>query len=46
MARCWRLSSDLEDEGLVEDGTEVLALDFGLKLFLFVWQHVDFDVGV
>lgn len=37
---------DLEGERLIEDGTEVLALHFGLKLFLLVWQHVDFDVRV
>lgn len=36
----------LEDEGLVEDGAQILALDFGLVLFLFVWQQKDFDIGV
>lgn len=36
----------LEDESLVENGTEILALYFGLILFLFVWQQKDFDVGV
>lgn len=39
-------STDLKDEGLIEDGTEVFALDFGLKLLLLVWQHVDFDIGI
>lgn len=37
---------DLKDEGLVEDGTEVLSLNFGLKFLLLVRQHVDFDVWV
>lgn len=36
----------LEDESLIENRTEVLALDFGLKFFLLVRQHVDFNVGV
>lgn len=36
----------LKDERLVENGTEILALYFGLVLFLFVWQQKDFDVGV
>lgn len=38
--------TDLKGEGLIEDGTEVLALDFGLKLLLLVRQHVDFDIGI
>lgn len=42
MSRC----TDLEGEGLIEDRTEVLALDFGLKLLLLVRQEVDFDVGI
>lgn len=37
---------DLKGEGLVEDRTEVFALDFGFKLLLLVWQHVNFDVGI
>lgn len=36
----------LEDESLVENWTEILALYFCLILFLFVWQQKDFDVGV
>lgn len=36
----------LKGEGLIEDWTQVLALNFGLKLLLLVRQHVDFDVGV
>lgn len=47
---CWTDVSKvwyyLEDESLVENGTEILALYFGLVLFLFVWQQKDFDVGV
>lgn len=46
MIRAILRCADLKSEGLVEDGTEVLALDFGLKLLLLVWQHIDFDVGV
>lgn len=38
--------ADLKGEGLVEHRTEVLALHFGLKLLLFVWQHIDFDVWI
>lgn len=38
--------SNLKGEGLIEDGTEVLSLNFGLKLLLLVWQHVDFDIGI
>lgn len=37
---------DLKGEGLVEDRTEVFALDFGFELLLFVWQHVNFDVWI
>ncbi|TNN30168.1 hypothetical protein EYF80_059684 [Liparis tanakae] len=40
------LVTDLKGEGLIEDGTKVLALDFGLELLLLVRQHVDLDVGV
>lgn len=38
--------TDLKGEGLIENRTKVLALNFGLKLLLLVWQHVDFDVRV
>lgn len=37
---------DLKSKGLVENWTKVLALHFGLKLLLLVWQHVDFDIRV
>lgn len=33
-------------ERLVEDRAEVLAVHFGLELFLTVWQKIDLDVGV
>lgn len=41
-----RTGPHLKDEGLVEDRTQVLPLDFGLVLLLLVRQHVDFDVRV
>lgn len=37
---------DLKGEGLVEDRTEVFALDFGFELLLLVRQHVNFDVWI
>lgn len=40
------LRADLKGEGLIEDGTKVLALDFGLKLLFLVRQHVDFDIWI
>lgn len=36
----------LEDESLVENGTQILSLYFGLVLLLFVWQQEDFDIRV
>lgn len=36
----------LEQEGFVPVGVEVLPLDLGLQLVLFVGQQVDFDEGV
>ena len=36
----------LEDESLVELWVEVFPVDFGLVLWLFVWQQVDLDEGV
>lgn len=36
----------LKVEGLVEDGTEVFALDFRFKLLLLVRQHVNFDIWI
>ena len=36
----------LEDEGLVELGVEVLAMDLGLVLGLLVREQVDLDEGV
>lgn len=40
------MNAHLKGEGLVEDWTQVLPLNFGLELLLLVGQHVDFDVGV
>lgn len=39
-------SVDLEGERLVEVWFQRLAVNFGFKLFLFVWQQVEFDVRV
>ena len=36
----------LEDEGLVELGVEVLAMDLGLVLGLLVREQVDLDEGI
>lgn len=36
----------LKSEGLVEDRTEVFALNFGFKLLLLVRQHVNFDIWI
>jgi len=38
--------TDLEGEGLVEDGVERFAVDLGLVLLLLVGRQVDLDVGV
>lgn len=37
---------NLEDEGLVENRAQVLALDLSFMLLLFVWEQVDFYIGV
>lgn len=37
---------NLEGKRLIENGAQVLALNFCLKLFFLVWQHVHLDVGV
>lgn len=36
----------LKQEGFVPVGVEVLPLDLGLQLVLFVGQQVDFDEGI
>ena len=44
--RSQRNCTDLEGEGLIEDGVERFAVHLGLVLLLLVWGQVDLDVGV
>lgn len=36
----------LKCESLIEVGFEGLPMNLGFKLFLFVWEQIDFDVRV